>query len=79
MTLSKTKQEKLQFVQAMIIKLRMFLLTSEPIVSLTDDSGQSMTYDRKGAREYLAELEKEEQNLLYPNRWMRSVDLSRAF
>ena len=63
----------------MIIKLRTYLQNSEPILSLTDDSGQSITYDRKGAKEYLKELEKEEQNLLYPNRWMRSIDLSKAF
>jgi len=73
------KEQRLQFVQAMIIKLRTYLLSSEPIVSLTDDSGQSMTYDRKGAREMLKEYEKEEQHLLHPNRWMRSIDLSKAF
>ena len=70
---------KLEFYQGMIVKLRTFLLTSEPVVSLTDDSGQSITYDRKGAFEMLEYYERQERNLLYPNRWMRSIDLSQAF
>ena len=70
---------KLEFYQGMIAKLRTFLSTSEPVVSLTDDSGQSITYDRKGAFEMLKYYERQEQNLLRPNRWMRSIDLSESF
>jgi hypothetical protein len=73
------KEEKLQFVRAMITKLRAFLLSSEPIVSLTDDSGQSITYARKDAWDMLQKLEQEERNLVNPNRWIRSIDLSQAY
>ena len=65
------KETKLQFVQKMIVKLRTFLLTSEPVLSMNVEGGAAVTYDREGAREMLKEYEKEEQNLLNPNRWMR--------
>ena len=71
--------EKRQFNQKMIVKLREFLLSSEPVLSVTDDSGQSITYDRKGAYEMLKELEHEEQKMLKPRRWVQSIDLGGAF
>ena len=63
----------------MIAKLRAFMLSSEPILSLTDDSGQSMTYDRKGAWEMLQQLDLEEERLVRPRRFMKHVDLGNAF
>ena len=71
--------ERHQFRQQMIDKLRAFLLSSEPIVSLTDDSGQSMTYDRKGAIEMLKEYEAEERRFLKPRRLVSGVDLRGAY
>ena len=71
--------ERLEFIQSMIAKLRAFYLSSEPIVSLTDDAGQSITYDRKGAWEMLKELEQEERNLLKPRRLVSGVDLRNAY
>ena len=71
--------DKLQFNKEMIVKLREFLLSSEPVLSVTDDSGQSITYDRKGAYEMLKELEREEQKMLKPRRWVQSIDLGGAF
>jgi hypothetical protein len=63
----------------MIAKLQLFLLSSEPVVSLSVDGGGAVSYDRKGAWEMLKELQKEEKQLLNPNGWMRSIDLSEAF
>jgi hypothetical protein len=70
---------RLQFVQQMIGNLRTFLVSGEPVVSISSDGGGSVSYDRKGAWEMLKELEREERNLLNPNNWMRSIDLSQAF
>jgi hypothetical protein len=73
------KEEKLQFVRAMIVKLRTFLLTTDELISMSIDGGGAVSYDRKGAWERLKELELEERNLVNPNRWVRSIDLSQAF
>jgi hypothetical protein len=70
---------RLEFVQQMINKLQTFLLTSDPVVSLTVEGGGAVSYDRKGAWDMLKELRQEEKNLLNPNGWMRSIDLSQAF
>ena len=78
-TASEAREARFQNVQAMIIKLRTYLLTSEPIVSLTDDSGQSITYDRKGAIEMLKEYEAEERRFLKPRRLVSGVDLREAY
>ena len=72
------KEERLQFVQQMIVKLRTFLLSTDPVISISID-GMSATYDHKGAREYLQELEQEERNIVSPRRMMRRVDMRRAF
>jgi len=69
---------RLEYIQKMIIKLRTFLLSTDPVTSVSVD-GISASYNRKDAREHLKELEREEQNLVNPNRWMRSIDLSKAF
>ena len=71
--------ERLQFKQDMIVKLREFFRSSEPVISLTDDTGQSITYDRKGAWEMLEELERQEQNILKPRRLVGGIDLRCAF
>ena len=71
--------DRLQFIQGMIAKLREFFLSSEPVLSLTDDSGQSITYDRKGAWEMLEKLEQEERKMLKPRRLVSGVDLRNAF
>ena len=71
--------QRLQFVQQMISNLRTFLLSNDPVVSISVTGGGSATYDRKGAWDMLKKLEREERNLLNPNRWMRSIDLSQAF
>ena len=73
------KEARLQFVRQMITNLRTFLSSNDPVVSISVDGGGSATYDRKGAWEMLKELEREEQNLRHPNRWIRSIDLSEAF
>jgi len=70
---------RLEFVQAMIAKLRTFLLTTDEVYSISIDGAGTTVYDRKGAREQLKELEQEEKNLLNPHRWMRSIDLSQSF
>ena len=71
--------DRLEFIQGMIAKLRAFYMSSEPVLSLTDDSGQSITYDRKGAWEMLKELEQEERKILKPRRLVGGVDLRNAF
>ena len=73
------KEEKLQFVRQRIAQIRQFLLTSGETLSISTDGAGSTTYDRNGARAELKELEREERNLVNPNRWMRSIDLSEAF
>ena len=73
------REQKLEYVRAMIDKLRAFLLTTDEVHSISIDGAGTTVYDRKGAREYLKELEREEKNLLNSNRWMRSIDLSQAF
>ena len=73
------REEKLQYVREMIVKLRTFLLTTDEVQSISIDGAGTTAYDRKGAREHLKELERQEANLLRPNRWMRSIDLSQAF
>jgi len=70
---------RLEFVQAEIAKLREFLLSSEPVVSISVDGGGAVSYDRKGAWEMLKELELEEQRLTNPRRMMKNVDLSGSF
>jgi hypothetical protein len=72
------KQAKLEFVQQRILQLRQYLLTSEPVVSL-NVGGQSIVFDRKGAIDELRELEREEQDLLRPNRRVQRIDLRKAF
>ena len=71
--------DRLEFIQGMIAKLRAFYMSSEPVLSLTDDVGQSITYDRKGAWEMLKELEQEERKILKPRRLVGGVDLRGAF
>lgn len=70
---------RLQFIQEMIIKLRTFLLTTDPVVSISVDGSGSATYDRSGAWNMLKTLEKEEQALLKPNRYKKQIDLRGAF
>lgn len=70
---------RLQFIQEMIIKLRTFLLTTDPVVSISVDGNGSATYDRSGAWNMLKTLEKEEQALLKPNRYKKQIDLRGAF
>ena len=74
-----SKLERLNFLQAMIAKLRTFLLTSEPIVSINVEGGGAVSYDRKGAWDMLKDLELEEQKLRNPRRMIRHVDMSEAF
>ena len=63
----------------MISKLQTFMLSGDPVTSISIDGGGAVSYDRKGAWEMLKELQREEQNLLNPDRWMRSIDLSQSF
>jgi hypothetical protein len=70
---------RLQFVQEMIVSLRSFMLTSSPVISLTDDSGQSISYDRKGAWDMLKELEREEKMIMNPTGYRKHIDLRNAF
>lgn len=72
------KQAKLEFVQQRILQIRQTLLSSEPVVSL-NVGGMSVTFDRKGLLDELRELEREEQDLLRPNRRVRHIDLRNAF
>ena len=72
------KEEKLQFIRQRIKQLREFLLTSNQVLSLNVD-GMSVSFDRAGAIKELQDLERQEMNLLRPNNWMRSVDLSQSF
>lgn len=62
----------------MIIKLRTFLLTTDAVTSISVD-GMSASYDRKGAWDMLKELEREERNIVNPNRYRKHVDLQHAF
>ena len=73
-----SKEEKLQFIRQRIKQLREFLLTNNQLLSLNVD-GMSASFDRAGAVKELQDLERQEMNLLKPNNWIRSVDLSRAF
>ena len=73
------KSERLEFVQKYIVKIQTFLLSGDEIRSLTDDSGQSITYDRDGAWKRLQELQREEANLLNPKRYRKHINLSDAF
>jgi predicted Rdx family selenoprotein len=73
------KEERLQFVRQRIAQIRQYLLSSGETQSISIDGAGTTVYDRKGAREELKELEREERNLVNPNRWMRSIDLSEAF
>ena len=70
--------DRLQFIQQMIVKLRTFLLSSDPVRSITVD-GISASYDHEGARKYLQELEREERNLLNPKGYRKHIDLRNAF
>jgi hypothetical protein len=70
---------RLQFVQEMIVKLRTFFLTNDPVVMLNVEGGGAVSYDRKLAWEMLKELEIEEDRLLNPRRRMKNVDLRGAF
>ena len=72
------KEEKLQFIRQRIKQLREFLLTSNQVLSLNVD-GMSASFDCAGAIKELQDLERQEMNLLHPNNWIRSVDLSQAF
>jgi hypothetical protein len=72
------KEVKLLYIQERIKQLREFLLSNNQIASLSVD-GMSVSFDRDSALEELKELERQEMNLLNPNNWMRSIDLSRAF
>ena len=74
-----TQSNRLKFVQQMIVKLRTYLLSSEPVISVDIDGGGVVTYDRKGAWEMLQELENEERRILQPRRLVGSVDLREAF
>jgi hypothetical protein len=41
--------------------------------------GLSASFDNKGLADELKELEQEEQDLLYPGRRVRNIDLRNAF
>jgi len=69
---------RLEFIQTMITKLRLFLISSDPVISLSID-GMSATYDRNGAWDMLQKLEQEERQILNPRRMMRRVDMRGAF
>ena len=71
--------ERLQFIQQMISNLRTFLLSNDPVVSISVDGGGSATYDRKGAWDMLKELEREERRLTNPRPMMKNVDLRGSF
>jgi len=70
--------ERIQFVQQMIEKLREFLLSTDPVISINVD-GMSATYDRNGAWDMLEKLEQEERKILKPRRLVSGVDLRGAF
>ncbi|GHT31025.1 hypothetical protein FACS1894214_1980 [Planctomycetales bacterium] len=72
------REEKLVYVRERITQLRAFLLSAMPVSSVSQD-GMSVAFDRAGAREELKELEKEEQRLLNPGGWLKSIDLSHSF
>jgi hypothetical protein len=69
---------QLEFVQQRIVQLRMFLLSNEPVTSVSVD-GMSVSYDRAGALTELRELEKQEQDLMNPNHRYKNIDLSKSF
>jgi hypothetical protein len=69
---------KLEFVQERISQLRTFLLSNEPVLSVSV-SGMSVAYDRAGALAELKELERQEQDLLTPSHRFRYIDLQHAF
>jgi hypothetical protein len=68
---------KLEFVQQRITQLRTFLLSGNPVTSLSYE-GRSVTYDRSGAQLELKDLENQEQMLLYGKRWIRKIDMTCA-
>jgi hypothetical protein len=70
--------EKLEFVQQRIVQLRQFLLSGQPVTSISHD-GMSVTFDRRGALEELTEMERQERLLMQGSRWIRKVDMSGAF
>ena len=72
------KNDRLDYIQKMIVKLRTFLLSTDPVTSVNVD-GVSVSLNRRDAREHLKELEQEERNILNPRRMMNRVDLRGAF
>ena len=70
---------RLEYIQQRIVQIRQFLLTSGETLSISTDGAGSTTYDRKGAREELKELEREERNLLNPKGYRKHIDLRNAF
>ncbi|MDR2754655.1 MAG: hypothetical protein LBC20_03020 [Planctomycetaceae bacterium] len=69
---------KLEFVQQRIVQLRTFLLSNEPVLSVSG-SGMSVTYDRSGALAELKELERQETDLLNPTHRFKTIDLGGSF
>ena len=72
------RKARLEFIQAMIVKLRLFLISSDPVISLNID-GMNAAYDRDGVWNMLKQLEQEERHILNPRRMMRRVDMRGAF
>jgi len=73
------KSDRLEYIQQRIIQLRTYLLSTDEILSISIDGAGTTVYDRKGAREELKELEREEANLLNPKGYRKHIDLSDAF
>ncbi len=69
---------KLEYVRSRILKLREFLLSNEPVASISV-AGLSATFDRAGAIAELKMLEREERDLLHPGRRYKNIDLSSAW
>ncbi|MCL2745202.1 MAG: hypothetical protein FWE67_15270 [Planctomycetaceae bacterium] len=67
--------EKLDFVRQRIVQLRQFLLSNNQTLSVSHD-GMSTTFDRKGALEELAEMERQEKVLTQGSGWIRNIDMS---
>ncbi len=69
---------ELEYVQRRIRKLRRFLLSNEPVTTISV-AGLSVTFDRAGAVVELKMLERRERDLLQPGRRYKSIDLSSAW
>ena len=73
------KEIRLTSIRKRIATLREFLESTLPVLSVgVSGAGGSMSasIDRKGAIEELKALEREERNILRPDRRFRAVDMS---